>query len=237
MRPKVSRRQAINAIKRERQQTIGLLAGLSDVDMGKPSLCDRWTVGQVAGHIVSGDDPPWSLIWSLATRHSIAEWMDQVIAKETARGRDHMITKLGRRDLPLFARFGGVGRNMVFGETLLHQEDIRRAVDKPRVSPPDPDVTWAYAWSQAGQLKKCKNAGRVKIESSDGRFGVWEVRPGARPKLTQDDASADVTVRGDPLELAMFLTGRLGAATVHIEGEGPLADELRSNPLKLGPSN
>lgn len=234
MRPKVSKRQMYQAIQAERERAASLMGELSAEDMARPSLCDRWTVGQVAGHLVSIDEPPWGFFWARATR-SVPQWMDRKIAQGTARGRDAMVAGYRRHRMPYFARFGAAARNLVFGETVIHQEDMRRPLGKPRAQPPDPEATWAYVWSASSQLRICRQPGRVKIESPGGRSAVWEVRPRARPRRVEGAAEADVTVRGEPLELAMYLSGRLGAANVEVLGQGPLAEELRGTPLRFAP--
>ncbi|MBI3979183.1 MAG: maleylpyruvate isomerase family mycothiol-dependent enzyme [Chloroflexi bacterium] len=235
MEPRITKEHMLGALRIERARLVDLLAGLSDEEWQQPSQCQGWSVAQLAAHVVvSGDRLPWDLPWFLLTGRSGNRWMEQKIADELAGGPAGVVAELRKSEIPRMARLlGAMGRILEYGEVLVHQEDIRRPLGKPRPAPPDPGATWALIRFYSSQLKRLAHSGRVLLAASDGDRMLFQVGGGARPVPLATDAAPDATVRGEPMELVLFLTGR--PATVIIAGEGPLAEEVRTTSLRFVP--
>ncbi|MBM9468511.1 maleylpyruvate isomerase family mycothiol-dependent enzyme [Nakamurella leprariae] len=122
----------------ERADLVELLEQLTPRQWAAPSLCDRWTVQDVAAHVISYD--------GLSAR----ELLRQMVR---GRGNPHRANDLGvraaRRADPaavleqyrrhpeprgLTAQFGG---RIALTDGLIHQQDIRRALGRPRAVPPE----------------------------------------------------------------------------------------------------
>lgn len=231
MAPKVTKQHIID----ERHNLAELLAGLSDEEWNKPSACEGWSIAQLGAHLVLGSSLPWGLVWgmlwTILTRQSFNKWMERELSKVAEKGPDHLVATYRKHKTPVIARFGAMGRMWAYLEDVVHQEDIRHPLGKPRLAPPNPEAIWTLVQLESRLFKQLKNRGRVLLQASDGRKLMYQVDSGAKPKLLEDTSTADASVRGEPLELLLFLVGR--TADVAVEGEGPLAEELRTKPLKF----
>ena len=111
---------------------------LPDEEFNRPSLCDGWEVRDVVGHMLLGHTTPMPEMLAMLARyrfnvtrgsfeksrdyaHSLtppelrAEW-DDLVANRTKRGISRVIRPIEG-----------------FVDHTVHQQDIRRAVDRPRV--------------------------------------------------------------------------------------------------------
>lgn len=122
----------------ERRELADLLASLSPAQWSAPSLCARWSVRDVAVHVVSYDELPPQVLAESLVRGALS--VDRV-NEQRIRAYDHLspadVVELIRqhaRPQGLTAGFGGA---IAVTDGLIHQQDIRRPLGLPRSIPHD----------------------------------------------------------------------------------------------------
>ena len=176
---------------RERLELCDLLVELGP---DAPTLCEGWTTADLAAHLV--------------LREHFHRWPDEKLAAEKAKGYDALIARL-RRGAPLVPwRVPGVRTLLNGGEYVIHHEDVRRANGLgPRTDRPDLD---GLCWKMAGFTGK-RLARKIKP------FGIELVRPdGIRRELGHTPRAV---LRGAPVELVLFLSGRREGSQATLEGD------------------
>lgn len=122
----------------ERREFAELLDGLSLREWEAPTLCEGWTVRDVVAHVFSFEDLRPRQLAALVVRGRLNPDRINDLAKEPFR-RDTPEQLLGRvraRVTPrgLTAGFkGGIGLT----DAMIHQQDIRRSLRRPRSIPPE----------------------------------------------------------------------------------------------------
>jgi len=194
------------AIDEQRRALVQLLEGLSEEEWGRPSLCDGWTVRQVAAHLAL-QNTTWSMmpramldlvrhggmngaIHAMACRH--AELPVEVIVGEI---RDRIGVW---RPLP----------TVTFRETvidyLVHGQDIAVALGRSLETPPDLAVVAVdRVWSRSRMFHARKNLAGYRLVADDA---PWAAGQGHE-------------IRGSIGALLLLLTGR-PAALPQLSGPG-----------------
>jgi len=200
------------AIDAHRLRTVELLEQLSDDDWRHPSLCEGWTVRDVAGHLTLQQIGVGTVL-RLATRHpgAIARGVNQMI-HESAKGRanlstDQMIADI--RGMVGSRRHNiGVTCRETLIDILVHSQDI--AIPLGRKLDLDRDaaaVAAARVWSYAGRSK----AKVFKKIPFDGlRFTATD---------TAWSAGSGREIEGPIAAILLVLTGRLAALPM-LSGDG-----------------
>ncbi|MCV7281263.1 maleylpyruvate isomerase family mycothiol-dependent enzyme [Mycolicibacterium flavescens] len=120
----------------ERADLAELLADLTPQEWSRPSLCTRWTVKDVVAHVVSYE----GLGVPALARRFAKGWVvrtNQVGVDElSGLSTEELLDRLRRHLTPsgLTAGFGGM---IALVDGTVHHQDIRRALDRPRVMPAD----------------------------------------------------------------------------------------------------
>ncbi len=194
-----------------------------------PTLCAGWRTGDLAAHLV-------------VREHSVlaaAGIVVPVLAPVTARA----MARVRRRPFPtvvdrirrggLLPREGRLGEALHLLEFVVHQEDIRRA-------PPDLDASADFSAPNAGPVNAAAapaDAGPVDAGLEDAVFeqlrrsaralgrnvpsGVGVLLRSARHgSIDVRRGPAVLVVDGAPVELALWLFGRVAASRVHVEQHG-----------------
>lgn len=196
----------------ERQFFVDLLGGLENAEWQAGTLCAGWTVEDLAAHLVVRErdilSAPGIVVPKLGFLH------DRAIAKAKSKGHTFLLEKLATVPLPM--RYFGANVNEFF----VHNEDALRGGLGRRRPAPTGELAEAL-WQNAGRISRL-NLVRVRadgvvafVNSATGeafarRVGSWLVRDA----LPED---ADVTLRGQPGELLLYLFGRRGAADVTVD--------------------
>jgi uncharacterized protein (TIGR03085 family) len=189
----------------ERRQLCDLLVELGP---DAPTLCEGWTTADLAAHLV--------------LREHFHRWPARRLGAEKARGFPAQVARL-RAGAPLVPwRIPGL-RTLLNGfEYWIHHEDVRRANGRePR--PESPELA-ALAWRLDGFL---------------GRRLARRLRPHGLRLVASDlrrrsfGAGAGVTLTGSPGELAVFLSGRRGAARVTVQGDPAAVASLEGVETRL----
>jgi uncharacterized protein (TIGR03085 family) len=188
----------------------------SELGPDAPTLCEGWSTGDLAAHLVVRERRPDSgpgLVWP-----PLAGYTDKV--RQTVRARtpwEKLVEKVRAGPPWLLRPFDGPMNTVEF---FIHVEDVRRASAgwEPRaISPELADALWARTGS-GGMAKKVP---ATIVVSTPGR---QDKERGSGPLLT---------LTGDPGELIMFGAGRQGAARVEISGDATLAALLRAASLGI----
>jgi uncharacterized protein (TIGR03085 family) len=167
-----------------------------------PTLCEGWLTLDLAAHLVAREarsDAAAGLVIPFLAGH-----LQKVMAKYKTKGYEPLVAML-RTGPPWMHRTGPLATANV-NENFVHHEDIRRAQgDAPR--PLDPvmgDILWKL--TGFGVRKKSLPGVALTLRTPDGR----------EKAVTKE--GLPVALIGDAGELALYLSGRKGAAVVTFEG-------------------
>lgn len=188
--------------RRERERFAELLVTLTDEQWAAPSLCDSWSVRDVAAHTVAylGQSLPTLMVNMARARGDV----DRLNARIHPGLAPASVVELMRRDAEPSGAGALYGGRVALIECLVHQQDIRRPLGLDTAVPEDAlRVSLSYA----------------RISPVIG--GAWRAR-GVRLVATDVDWSAgrgpEVHGSGEALLLAM--TGRVAAVRDELDGEG-----------------
>lgn len=138
----------------ERRDLVALLRTLSDAEWQAPSLCDGWRVRDVVAHVLYDTIPaPRYLGVMLASRFSVDRINNRLVDSERETPVSQLVDRLersvGRGPLARVAPAAALA------DVLVHHQDIRRPLGRPRSIPeerlvsvlnhPDPfALPWRY---------------------------------------------------------------------------------------------
>jgi len=202
---------------RERRELCDLFAELGP---DAPTLCEGWSTIDLAAHLVVRERDPRSAPGILLGGR-FESMLERLMDRAKAKGYDDLVETvrngppLGPMALP------GVRKLLNLTEYAVHHEDVRRANGLgPRAGRGDlQDALWALLRPAARlYLRKVRGA-TVRLIAPQG-----ETTAGSGP---------EVVVRGDPLELVLYLFGRRAAADVELSGDPGARAALESAQLGL----
>jgi uncharacterized protein (TIGR03083 family) len=186
----------------ERADLAEFLATLTPQDWQAPTLCTRWSVKDVVAHVISYEE-----LGALGLLKRFAKgWVvraNQVGVEEFAALTPQQLLEFLRRHLEPHGLTAGFGGMIALVDGTIHHQDIRRALNRPRVVPPD------------------RLARILPLVPGNPRLGAGRRIRGLRLRATDVEwthgAGPDVTGPGEALLLAM--TGR-PAALADLDGPG-----------------
>jgi uncharacterized protein (TIGR03083 family) len=200
-------------IKTERASLVDALAQLPDDAWDKPSLCTGWTVRDVLAHMIATASmtPPAFFAKLAGSGFNFGSMTRKNINKITTGTTDsELVALMGSR---IDARTAPPGpATSWLGETIVHGEDIFRALDGYRDHPVEHVVAVADFYKNSNLLIGAKN----RIEGVALRATDTDWESGTGP-----------TARGPILALVLAMTGRK-AALDDLTGEG--VARLRGRP-------
>lgn len=216
---------------RERLDLCALLAGLSSQEWQEATLDEGWTVEDLAAHIVVRERYLLDTVRALLLQGRSGLSMDDLLAREKARGHAALLAAL-RTMPPLVFRLPGLMAQGSLGEAYIHDEDIRRgALQRPRQLSADLErALWTslLLFARRG-LRRAPVAGILTIIWPGQDRRIVAVGRGRRPA----ESGATATLSGTPGELLLWLTGRKAAARVQLDGAADLVAALRDAPLNI----
>jgi uncharacterized protein (TIGR03083 family) len=175
----------------ERTSFADYLDGLSPGDWDKPSLCSDWTVKDLVAHVVAGSkSTPPRFLGDLA---SSGFNFHKATAKALRREVDRPPAELAGTLRANAARKTQPGRTMV-GETVVHSEDVRRALGHPSGQHPQERLlALAEHFKKAGgPVPAKKRIAGLQLKATDAE---WSTGDGP-------------VVSGPLLSLILAMTGR-----------------------------
>jgi uncharacterized protein (TIGR03085 family) len=191
---------------RERQALADLLARLGP---DQPTLCTGWTTADLVAHLVLRERRPDAAIGILGG--PLAKWNKKVMAKSAPRFSRN-VERL-RTGPPFWSPMRWFDSQLNTFEMLIHHEDARRA--QPGWQPRDLSAIDAQLW------KLIERSSRWLMRRLDAPLTLI-----ANGRMI--GSSQGTCVRGEPLELLLYLAGRVEAALVNISGQAPDQSQLRN---------
>lgn len=182
----------------ERAELIELLRDLTDQEWETPSLCAGWRVRDVVGHLLSDTIAPFDYA-GIVIRHRCA--VDRVNNALVEKARTLSTAELVDRLAHRAGKLSRFAPKLVLADTFVHQQDIRRPLDRPRAIP-------------AERLT-------MVLAHPDPFAFPWRVTKGLRFVATDVDWSrgSGPEVHGPGEALALAMVGR-PAALADLDGDG-----------------
>ena len=189
-----------------------LAATFRAVDPDGPTLDEGWTVRHVLAHLVQREQSQRDILGDLVARRPPGEEpaLSRVVGEaRTPEGYAALVTRFlagPSRWSPL--RWAGDRANLL--EYVVHHEDVRRG-GLGDVAPRElPSGQLDALWAQLPFV------GRLKFRAAP--VGVTLEWPDHQVRVVKR-AEPGVVLRGQPVELALYLTGRRAAAQVGVLGD------------------
>lgn len=190
----------------QRRELAALLRDLSEDEWAVPSLCERWTVRDVAAHVMrSATVTPFEMAVALVRFRGR---YNTLVAEDARRAARRPVPEL----LADFERHDG-SRRHPFGtsvvdpllDVLVHTQDIVVPLGRPHPMPIEPAVVAARRAHRVGILfKDSARRRQLEIRATDADFAV-----GSGP-----------LVEGPVRTVLLLLTGRTAAALPGLSGPG-----------------
>jgi uncharacterized protein (TIGR03085 family) len=201
-----------------REERLALCALLDETGPGAPTLCEGWTTGDLAAHLVLREHRP----------DAAAGVTGGPLAGYTARVQQRIRQRVPFPDLVRMIRSGpprlsvmalpGMDERVNAVEFFVHHEDVRRAADgwEPRtLRSGESDMLWGRLRLARFMLRKAP----VGVELARDDVGqVTDDAGGVSYRITAKNATPAVTVIGSPAELTLWVMGRRAAARVRMDG-------------------
>ncbi|HVU74404.1 MAG TPA: TIGR03085 family metal-binding protein [Mycobacteriales bacterium] len=206
-----------------REERTALADALAAVGPGRPTLCEGWDTGLLAAHVVIRDRRPDALPGVLipAFAGHTDKLQQATVADNTY---EELVEKVrsGPRISP--TQLPVLGDLVNFMEFAIHTEDVLRAQSgwTPR------ELT---ASEQEGLLSRL----RVLRALGSRRAGVplTFVTPSGTRLAPRAGGDGGVTLTGEAIDLALYLSGRRGAAKVELDGPDDAVAKVRTAKLSL----
>ena len=216
-----------------REERLALCALLEKTGPDAPTLCEGWTTGDLAAHLVLREHRP----------DAAAGVTGGLLAGYTARVQQRIRQRVPFPDLVRIIRSGpprlsvmalpGMDERVNAVEFFVHHEDVRRAADgwEPRaLRSGESDMLWGRLRLARFMLRKAPvgvelardDVAPVTDNTVTGNTGTGNTGPdntgGVSYRITAKNATPAVTVVGSPAELTLWVMGRRAAARVRMDG-------------------
>jgi len=208
-----------------RDERLALSALLDKTGPDAPTLCEGWTTGDLAAHLVLRERRPDAA--GGVAGGPLAGYTARVQRRIKERTPFPDLVRLIRSGPPLLSVMAlpGVDELANAVEFFVHHEDIRRAAPgwEPReLGGGESDMLWQRLRLARFVLRKAPvgvELARDDIEADGGTDG-----PAYR--ITARNATPAVTVVGSPAELTLWVMGRTAAARIRMDGTDAAVSKL-----------
>ena len=201
-----------------REERLALCALLDKTGPDAPTLCEGWTTGDLAAHLVLREhrlDAAAGVAGGPVAGYT-ARVQRRIRQRVPFPGLVRMIRSRPPR-LSVMA-LPGMDERVNAVEFFVHHEDVRRAADgwEPRVlGSGESDMLWGRLGMARFMLRKAP----VGVELARDDVGpATDTTGGASYRITSRNATPAVTVVGSPAELTLWVMGRRAAARVRMDG-------------------
>lgn len=194
-------------VKNEQQ---ALVQTFRDSDPDAPTLCEGWNVRRLLAHLTQREQVPLAIITDAVSRKPPGQ--EPGLSKLTSRaqtpeGYGALIDRFSH-GAPRWSPMSWAAEKLNFVEYLIHHEDIRRAGAEPAQPRDLPEAEQQAVWQQLGLFA------RMGLRRAPGPVRL--ATPGGQSRVVK--AGDGVTLTGEPVELALWLSGRRGPAQVELTG-------------------
>jgi uncharacterized protein (TIGR03085 family) len=190
---------------REREELCRLLL---DLGPDAATLDEGWTTADLAAHLLVRERDPRSMPGILAPHGRFGATTTRLMERRKADGYEQVVARV-RSGPPLVPwRIPRLRTLLNLNEYYVHHEDVRRANGRTRrTDRPDlDDALWAL-----------QRRGAKLMTRSVRHVGLTLRRPSGDENVVRAGSPMAVLC-GEPSELALYLTGRRGAAQVDLSG-------------------
>ncbi len=211
-----------------REERLALCALLDKTGPDAPTLCEGWTTGDLAAHLVLREHRPDAAGGIIGG--PLAGYTARVQKRIRARTPFPALVRMIRSGPPRLSpmAISGVDERANAVEFFVHHEDVRRAAPdwEPReLSSGQSGMLWQRLRMARFMLRKAPvgvELARDDIDNDNdgGRTDAMAYR------ITAKNATPAVTVIGSPAELIMWVMGRTTAARVRMDGTQPAVSKL-----------
>jgi uncharacterized protein (TIGR03085 family) len=192
-----------------------------EVGPERPTLCTGWTTRDLAAHLVVREHRPDAAAGIIVK--PLAAHLERVRIETAERPYEDLVRTLRTPPVWSLGAIGPLDRATNTLEFFIHHEDVRRGLPGWEPRPLSREYGKAL-WSAV--------LGAARLGLRRLPFGVEISAPGyGTAKAGRGDVA--VEVKGDPGELAMFLSGRQRAADVELTGPEELTARLRKARLGI----
>jgi uncharacterized protein (TIGR03083 family) len=209
----MSRPGLMGMAEEERTELLALLQSLTAAQWQAQSLCTDWSVKDVATHVVSYDELSKSSLAGTFLRGagSFAKVNAVALRRYHALDTDEVIDLLARNLHPrgLSAGFGG---GIALTDGTIHQQDIRRALGRPRTIPSTRLLSVLDFALGAPTLPAKKNAKGLRLQASDVDWTT-----GAGPEVSGPGEALLMALAGRPQTLGQLSGAGLPTLRARVE--------------------
>lgn len=194
-------------VETERQALVQTLRAL---DPEAPTLCEGWDVRHVLAHLVQREHSPASSIGDLVVRREPGQekYLGQLVDSARSPLGYEALVKRFQAGPPRWSPLKWAAESINLLEYVIHHEDIRRgagAVAARDLPAEEADAIWA------------KLPTMVRLSYRTCPVGVTLTRTSVESQVVKTGRGS-VVLTGEPVELALYVTGRRAAAQVQVSG-------------------
>ena len=186
-----------------------LVRTLRSANPDAPTLCEGWDVRRLLAHLVQREQGPVASLKDAVARKPPGQ--EPGLSRLTERARSpYGYARLIDRFVagaPAWSPLSWAAEKINFVEYVIHHEDIRRGCEAPAEPRDLPAEEQDAVWGQLGLFALGLRRSPV---------GVRLVTPAGQTRVAK--AGDGVTLTGEPVELALWISGRRDAARVAVTG-------------------
>ncbi len=199
-----------------------LCALAQQVGPDSPTLCEGWTAKDLVVHLLLREGHPASVAIVVPKLQPL---LDRATSRATREDFASLVKRL-RHGPPVWSPFAvpKLGSALNLLEYYIHHEDVRRAQ-------PDWEPRSLTPREENGIWRAVRHAGRVMVTSAD--VGVVAERSDTGERVTLKKGRREVTVRGLPSEVALYVYGRKDHSHVDLLGDDADVASLGEAPLGI----
>lgn len=192
------------------QEQGALVSTLRAANPDAATLCDGWDVRRLLAHLVQRDQEPVAALKDAVARKPAGQEPGLTRLTERARspyGYARLVDRFAA-GAPAWSPMSWAADKVSFLEYVIHHEDVRRGGTHPLEPRALPEDQQDEVWRQLGVFA------RLGLRRSP--VGVRLTSAGGQSREVK--AGEGVTVTGEPVELALWVSGRRDAAQVAVTG-------------------
>ena len=215
----------ISRVSYSRDERLALCALLDKTGTDAPTLCEGWTTGDLAAHLVLREHRPDAAAGVVGG--PLAGYTARVQQRIRARTPFGDLVRIIRSGPPRLSVMGlpGMDERANAVEFFVHHEDVRRGAPgwQPReLSGGESDMLWHRLRMARFLLRKApvgvELARDDTVLAGDNTGSGGASAEGPAYRITAKNATPAVTVVGSPAELTMWVMGRRTAAQIRMDG-------------------
>lgn len=200
--------QLWSVVEDQRRRIAAFLASLSEDEWKQPSLCDGWTIKDVAAHLAVVPHAPslWKMMPMVLTARGSLDQVNHDIACHYSQQRstDQLIADLrdnpGARDLPRITSVQNLAMDIV-----VHGQDMALPLNRTLAVPPDAALNALQrVWSMGWPFHARKKLAGYRLAATDAD---WAAGDGP-------------TIAGTTVTLLLLITGRTKTVLPLLDGPG-----------------